>query len=220
MKNEKERPYEAHEYDTMIKQTLPYSMDIYEQALSIIETYGKIDGCLLDVGCGSGKFEQMLREKFVEIDITAIDPAEDMLNAAIDRDVPGVKYAIGTVLDYKGTFDIITAIMSHHLVKPELRKAVFQCVYDELSPGGIYVAFENVVPEDDIVREKELDRWADYQVKAGKSASEAAIHKARCGVYYFPMSVEKHIEMMKKVGFKHVYVFWRSYMQMGILGIK
>ena len=45
-------------------------------------------------------------------------------------------------------------------------------------------------------------------------------HNLRCGVNYFPLTVSEHIELLKQTGFEHVHVFWCSYMQMGIYGIK
>lgn len=40
------------------------------------------------------------------------------------------------------------------------------------------------------------------------------------GVNYFPLTVPEHIQLLKQTGFQHVYVFWYSYMQMGIYGVK
>ena len=89
-----------------------------------------------------------------------------------------------------------------------------------MKKGGIYISFENVVPSDEEIKNKELLRWGKYQQRHGKTETEAKAHNARCGVNYFPLTVEEHIELVKKTGFKYVHVFWYSYMQMGIYAIK
>lgn len=222
LKDKNRRPYAPEEYSAHILKTMPYNQDMYEQAISIIRNYGNCSGKLLDVGCGTGIFEELLRISFSDMKISAIDPAEDMLKEAISRRVDEVHYSKGTILDVyePEAYDAITAIMSHHLVKPDMRVTVIERVFETLKKDGIYIAFENIVPEDDFYKEKELNRWAEYQINAGKSVEEAEIHKARCGTFYFPLTVEKHKELLKNAGFSHIYVFWRSYMQMGIMGIK
>lgn len=218
----KERPYEADEYDWKIRQTIPFSQEIYNQSISMIAHYGNTEGKLLDVGCGAGMFERLLREQFPSLSILGIDPGQDMLEQAYAKQVDNVIYQSGTILDREEEkeYDIITALMSHHFVEANDRGTVLSKVYKALKPNGIYIAFENVIPDDPYMKTKELDRWEAYQVAVGKSVAEAAVHKARCGVYYFPMTVEDHVTCMKHAGFTSVYVFWRSYMQMGIMGVK
>lgn len=63
-------------------------------------------------------------------------------------------------------------------------------------------------------------RWARYQQRHGKTKEDAAAHNARCSVNYFSLTVSQHIQLLKDVWFSQIYVFWLSYMQMGIYGMK
>ena len=60
----------------------------------------------------------------------------------------------------------------------------------------------------------------ESQAMLGRLEEEADAHIDRCGVSYFPISMEAHMELLKRVGFRSVYVFWKSGMQMGIMGVK
>jgi len=93
-------------------------------------------------------------------------------------------------------------------------------VYHSLKDGGIYISFENVIPEDEEIKMFELLRWGRYQQRHGKTKEETEAHNNRCGVYYFPLTAAEHIQLLKDVGFNKVHMFWYSYMQMGIYGIK
>ncbi|NLG04372.1 MAG: hypothetical protein GX567_11190 [Clostridia bacterium] len=57
-------------------------------------------------------------------------------------------------------------------------------------------------------------------MEQGKSKEEAQAHLARCGVNYFPLTVRQHLKLLEETGFKQIHVFWYSYMQMGLYGIK
>lgn len=63
----------------------------------------------------------------------------------------------------------------------EERRKATKCVYDSLVNGGIYITFENVIPEDEELKKSELLRWGRYQQRHGKT-EEAREHNARCGV--------------------------------------
>ena len=93
-------------------------------------------------------------------------------------------------------------------------------VYDALRDGGIFICFENVVPERETVKKQELLRWGRYQQRNGKTEAEALAHNARCGTSYFPLTVREHIDLLNSIGFTDVHVFWYSYMQMGVYAFK
>lgn len=216
------RPYAPAEFDQYILSTLPYVREFYLQTLSMIHQYGKTEGKLLDLGCGTGMLEKLLREDFPGLSLEGIDPSEEMLIVAKQKQIPNVVFrqATSQEIHAEDEYDIITAIEVHHFLQPDERKAVVSNVFRALKEGGIYIAFENVLPEDSDLKEQELNRWKNFQIAAGKTEEEAELHKKRCGIFYFPVTVEDHIRLLKETGFRHVYVFWRSHMQMGIMGIK
>ena len=221
--NLNDKPYIPTAYDHYILKTLPYVQEFYQQTISMIRQYGRETGKLLDLGCGTGMLEKLLREAFPELAIVAVDPSEDMLKEAEEKQVPEVEYRLGTSQELSDIeeYDVITAIMSHHLMQPEERKDVISKIYRALKKEGVFISFENVLPEeDDYLKENELSRWQQFQIEAGKPEEDAESHRARCGVFYFPITVKEHIRLLKEAGFQHVYVFWKTYMQMGIMGIK
>lgn len=216
------KPYVASEYDEYILSTLPYVKEFYGQAISLIRHYGNPEGSLLDLGCGTGMFEKLLRNEFPALSITGIDPSPEMLKEAEKKKIPEAQFRDGVSMDLneKDTYDVVTAIMVNHFLKTEERRIVTEKILCALRNCGLYISYENVIPNDEFLKEKELDRWQEFQIAAGKPEEKATEHRQRCGVYYYPITVEEHVGLLKETGFRHVYVFWKSYMQMGILGMK
>lgn len=223
MINDNTTPMAASAYDKEINNTIPYYSEFYEQTLDVIEQckFSELDW--LDLGCGTGTLEQKAYERFEELKFVLLDPSEKMLEQAKQKlGNKNVQYICGdsVSINYDSCFDVVTAIQSHHYMGKKERREATEKVYKALKKGGIYISFENVVPSDGEIKNKELLRWGKYQQRHGKTEAEAKAHNARCGVNYFPLTVEEHIELVKKTGFVYVHVFWYSYMQMGIYAIK
>lgn len=213
----------AIEYDSKIADTIPFYQEFHQQTISVVRNMGfeKIDW--LDLGCGTGTLAAKASQAIRDIRFTMVDPSENMLQQAKENnpDLQAVYLCAGSEnITFSEEFDVITAIQSHHYLQKEGREKATNNVYRALRKNGIYIAFENVVPEAEELKNLELQRWGSYQKEHGKTDEEVKDHIARCGVNYFPLPVSAHIELLQRAGFSSVHVFWYSYMQMGIYAIK
>lgn len=223
MSNDNATPLAAKVYDKEISNTIPYYQEFYNQTLDIVEQYNSSGIKWLDLGCGTGTLEELARQRFSNIHFTLVEPSEKMLEQAKKKlNDDSIQYICldSASIHFIDCFDIVTAIQSHHYMHEEERRKATECVYHSLKAEGIYISFENVIPEDDEIKMFELLRWGKYQQRHGKTEEEAKAHNARCGVNYFPLTVNQHLQLLKEVGFRKMHVFWYSYMQMGIYGIK
>lgn len=238
--NDNTTPISAKEYDSKINNTVPYYNEFYNQTIDLVDQCNFDSIVWLDLGCGTGTLEKLVYEKQAtgeltvnsDINFVMVDPSNQMLEQAKDKletiinnkhtKSKLVEYVCGmsTTIEYKEQFDVVTAIQAHHYMHEEERINATKRIYQALKQNGIYITFENVVPEDEELKSFELKRWAKYQQRMGKTEQEAKEHNARCGVKYFPLTVREHIDLLKKTGFSKVHVFWYSCMQMGIYGIK
>ena len=93
-------------------------------------------------------------------------------------------------------------------------------IWEALKDEGIFITFENFAPFSEQGEKLYLERWKQYQINNGKSQDESQKHIERYGMSYFPITISKHLELMKSCGFKAVEILWVSNMQVGLLGIK
>lgn len=223
MINDNTTPVCASEYDNEINKTIPFYSEFYNQTFDVIKQYNFSKMNWLDLGCGTGTLEKLAFERFTDINFVLADPSEKMLEKAKEKlKSHCIQYICSdsASIDYEECFDIVTAIQSHHYMRQQERRKATENVYRCLKNGGIYISFENVIPDDEEVKTNELLRWGRYQQLHGKTEAEARAHNARCGVNYFPLTVPEHIQLLKDEGFRKVHVFWYSFMQMGIYAIK
>ncbi len=223
MSNDNTTPMNAKEYDAKINDTIPYYSEFYDQTLSVVNQKNFSAIRWLDLGCGTGELERKAAKMFPDIQFVMVDPSKEMLEQAKEKNmnIQGRYLCAGSdSIEFSDEFEAVTAIESHHYMKPEEREKATHNVYRALHKSGIYITFENVIPEALEVKEFELQRWGKYQLEHGKSEKEVKAHIARCGVSYFPLTINQHINLLKSCGFTDVHVFWYSYMQMGVYAIR
>jgi SAM-dependent methyltransferase len=97
---------------------------------------------ILDVGCGTGGLA--LRFAGMGHDVTAIDPAPSMLEAARAKDgSEAVDWRQGDIASISGTSDIDLAVMTGHafqcLLSNEEIRAGFERIAKALRPGGRFI---------------------------------------------------------------------------------
>ena len=223
MKNDNSSPFSANTYDKEIINTIPFYREFYNQTFDVIEqcNFSKLNW--LDLGCGTGNLEQLAFKKFNSPNFVMVDPSENMLEIAKEKFKDRkIQYICGdsASICFDSCFEVVTAIQSHHYMDRDSRKTATEKIYKALNENGIYITFENVVPKDEIVKSFELLRWRKFLQNHGKSEEQAKAHNLRCGKNYFPITTDEHIELFKNAGFRHIQIFWYSYMQMGIYGIK
>jgi tRNA (cmo5U34)-methyltransferase len=220
--------HSSSEYDEQILKTIPYYSKFHEETIHLVEAYIQQPKIWLDTGCGTGVLVHKCFEVFHETQFILSDPSEAMLEVArqnLSEHTNMVKILEPvTTQDIPLYFttkpDVITAIQAHHYLSvPDRIKATKVC-YDLLNVGGIYITFENVSPMTKLGIEIGKQNWGKYQFSKGKTKQQVENHLARFGNEYFPITVEEHIDLYRRCGFKVVEMLWYSYMQAGFFCIK
>ena len=65
-----------------------------------------------------------------------------------------------------------------------------------------------------------LARWARFLGEHENSAEDVQMHIDRRGTEVFPITIEEHINTLRKCGFKSVDLLWTSFLQAGFWALK
>lgn len=216
----------AGEYENKIEQTIPCYRNFHEQVLDLVRLYKEKPKNWLDTGCGTGTMAYQILSSFPETKLMLADPSTPMLEIArrkFDIYQTQVKIIEAATQDLKETgnsFDVITAILCHHYLDKAMRLTATENCFRMLGKGGIYITVENIRPASETGIKLGLQRWKEFQMDSGKSEEEAASHIARFDQNIFPITIEEHLQLLRKTGFTCAEVLWASYMQAGFYAIK
>ncbi len=219
-------PHAAASYDAQVRKTLPYYDSFHDETLNLIKAMHLEPKAWLDTGCGTGTLVEKALKQFPSTKFVLLDPSPQMLQIAKQKLVnyPNVEFLepapTEKLANQKTTFDVITAIQSHHYsTTPEHEKATQTC-FNLLNPNGVYITFENIRPFTELGREIGKENWKRFQIAAGRDPASVEAHLRRFGIDYYPMTVEEHLASLRKTGFSVVELLWYSIMQAGFYGIK
>lgn len=215
--------YNASIYDSNIVNVLPYYREYLTQIMDLVNITGKKDIKWLDTGCGTGTLALNVLNTRSDVQFTLCDPSEKMLKEAeVKLEGKDISYlnVSSQGLFFESEFDVVTAVQCHHyLTIDERRDAEAKC-YKALKDGGIFVMFENVKMSTDESDDLTLKRWVHFLEEHGNSPEDVKMQLGRRGTEVLPITIEKHIELLREVGFKSVNLLWASYLQAGIWAIK
>ncbi|MBI3553531.1 MAG: class I SAM-dependent methyltransferase [Elusimicrobia bacterium] len=99
---------------------------------------------VLDVGCGKGRFVELLRGEFREVN--GIEPSRGMLDAALRRGLPEGTFARGhaeSIPFDDAAFDVVFSSCIFHHTSRESHAAMAREMSRVLKPGGHLFTFEH-----------------------------------------------------------------------------
>ena len=172
----------------------------------------------LDIGCGCGGSVRRSLESFPNCRFTLVDPMPENIEEVKHTTDGKCDYIVASSHDLDipdGTFDVITAILSHHYYSDlSLKeKAVSNC-RRMLKNGGVFLYVEHTIYDDQSAKDAE---WRSYMENKGLEETSIQEMFDRRNKVYFPLGKKDHIDMLKRVGFKDIEVFWRSCSDIGFI---
>jgi trans-aconitate 2-methyltransferase len=152
-------------------------------ARDLVARIPNLDPCrAADIGCGPGNSTEVLRERYPNTEIIALDSSPDMIEAARKR-LPGIAFEVADIVGWEGAgFDVILANaviqwIPHH-------DALLPALVERLAPEGslaIQTPDNLDEPSHRLMREVAADGpWAEKLARA--SRARAARH---CADWYF-----------------------------------
>lgn len=207
----------------------PWLDDMYSFAFGYLKHFGpgaQRIGHILDLGCGDGYTGLAFYKQFAHAKLTLVDFAPAMLEQARqrvgdDRNVRIVEADMATdsvaeLLDSPVDF-VVTSFAIHHL-RYERQAAVYQQVFDALSPGGAFINLEHIAScsekHEAMYRDLFYEQTARNMREAGRDVKRADIEAADSQEIDRLSSPDQLCQWMFDAGFAEVACIYQA----GFLG--
>ncbi|CAB9519804.1 Carboxy-S-adenosyl-L-methionine synthase [Seminavis robusta] len=228
---------------TDIRESVPLAKEQLDLMVRIIKTFHQPNGgarpfTWLDLGCGDGPLGRALLEAFPDSQGTFLDFSEPMLETAKSKiDAMGMTHRVSLVQgdlssprwmealnQQQPKVDaIVSGFAIHHLTN-ERKQALYQELYDMLSPGGVFLNLEHVASPS-LEVEKIFDgAFVDSMHRHFEGAK--TYEECEQAVYYdlnvdaeanIVVSAETQCEWLRSCGFQHVDIYLK-YLILALFG--
>ena len=202
------------DYDRFIRTAIPHYETMRAVQLELLARCLPVDGCVIDLGGGTGALARAVAEKFssVRVEIWDTDPA--MLEVARERCAEfgdRVHFIERSFTDALPTCDAVVACIALHHVKDIRAKGkIYRNIFQALRPNGIFANADCVMSETPAVRAASYDSWAKFMEEQGLSHTEAQQQFAQWAKedYYPSLAIE--LRLLAAAGFSEPDCFWRT----------
>ncbi|MEH2014769.1 class I SAM-dependent methyltransferase [Nostoc sp.] len=215
------------DFDTGIRQLLPRSDEMLEVITRCLLSPSRR---ILELGCGTGELSLKILNRDPDAQVIALDYSPRMLQFAQDK-ITAAGYQqrwVGTQADFgdwannPGKLDIgsefdacVSSLAIHHL-QDEMKLKLFERIAASLSKDGCFWNADPTLPESPALAEVYKAAREEWAVQQGISLTEIRAKRGTSTTQGYSSqdqvaTLDAHLEMLTKAGFKIVAVPWKYY---------
>lgn len=201
------------EYTAVIERCFPRYREMLWALLEYLPEM-PANASILELGCGTGNFSVLLREKFPQAPIRVVDVSSESLEACRKR-FAGDERIQFDQCDFRDLafsteqFDlVVSSIAVHHLVASE-KQSLFAKTLQWLSPGGVFSFADQFAGETESIRSKHLACWKNVSLAAGSTEQEWQMWMQHQAEHDHHDTLSDQMNWLAAAGFEQVDCTWR-----------
>ncbi|MBH5318920.1 class I SAM-dependent methyltransferase [Paenibacillus sp. GSMTC-2017] len=196
----------AKDYDIQRHSLIPCFNDFYSSAVTWTNV-STTTPAILDLGAGTGLLSAMMLNKFPDAKLTLIDFSEVMMEQAKSRlsDNNEVTYIVDDYIThpFDTKFDAIVSSLSIHHLSHEDKRVLFQNIYNNLVPGGIFVNADQALGTSPAIEKQFSVLWEQAVIASGLEQPLIEASKTRRKLDQ-SATLEDQLHWLRESGFSEV----------------
>ncbi|MEH1908854.1 MAG: class I SAM-dependent methyltransferase [Nostoc sp.] len=215
------------DFDTGIRQLLPR----YDEMLEVISRcVPSTSRRILELGCGTGELSIKILNRFPDAQVIALDYSPRMVQFAQDKITAagyeqrwtGIQADFGDWannpenLDIGSEFDACVSSLAIHHLQDEMKLKLFERIAASLTKNGCFWNADPTLPESSALAEVYKAAREEWAVQQEISLTEIGAKRGASSTQGYSSqdqlaSLDAHLQMLSKAGFKTVAVPWKYY---------
>jgi len=209
----------AAAFDDMVGRSVPYYAEIQRIVAEIAADFAAPGTNLYDLGCSTGTTMQLMDGTInPDVRMVGIDNSDDMLDQARAKHAEIIKRRRVEFINadfHQGLLienaSVVTMLFTLQFVRPLYREQLMQLIFDGMRDDGVLLLAEKTTSEHTLLNRVFIKYYYNYKKRVGYSETEIARKREALENVLIPYRYEENVELLKKVGFRHVEEAFRWY---------
>ena len=203
---------QADEYEQLMVKLVPQYLEQHQIIYNLLPKEDR-NYRVLDLGCGNGVLSELVFQKLPNAYVVGFDVTENMLQA-FEKKLANhagkfeLKQGDFQTDPIGSGYDIILAGLTLHHLTWEQRETFYRTLYSAMNQGGLLLARDIIIDEDETVRQEQYSIWKEFMDSQGEDPEfwyGKHIEKDH------PMTLSDHFGWLKQAGFTKLACHWRLY---------
>lgn len=215
-------------FDDMLERSVPFYKECQQMVIDLTLHFAQKNSAVYDLGCSTGTLLRHL--------VTTIPKTKNIRFVGLDNSKAMLKKACGKLKDHLKHCNLVETNLEHgfelsdasvvimnytlQFLPPRRRAAMLKKIYRGLRPGGSLILIEKVRGESDSLNDLFVEQYHTYKQSQGYSKLEIAKKREALEKVLIPLSPAKNRDLLTKVGFRQLDVFFKWFNFSGFLAIK
>jgi tRNA (cmo5U34)-methyltransferase len=215
-------------FDDMVSRSVPSYMEIQRMLVELGAYFTTAGSNVYDLGCSTGTTLAMLHRALqVDARLCGIDASYEMLEQCRDKlEVLGLADSIelrredldvGVKIENASVVMLVLTLM---FVRPLNREKLMSSIYSGLNDNGCLLLVEKVLGDGSLFNRLFIERYYAFKRRMGYSDLEIAQKREALENVLVPYRLHENRELLLKVGFREVEVFFKLYNFAGFVAVK
>ena len=211
----------ASVFDDMLDRSVPFYAEIQRMAAELAADYAQDGSSIWDLGCSTAtSFLAIDRALAADMNVrfVGLDSSPEMLARARAKltDAGFARPFDLRVADLDEDLaiddaSVVLLVLTLQFVRPLHREGLVRSVYDGLRPGGCLLLVEKVLGENSTFNRLFIEHYHEFKRRRGYSDLEIAQKREALENVLVPYRLEENRQLLHKVGFREVDVFFKWY---------
>jgi tRNA (cmo5U34)-methyltransferase len=215
-------------FDDMVSRSVPSYMEIQRMLVELGAYFTTAGSNVYDLGCSTGTTLAMLHRALqVDARLCGIDASYEMLEQCRDKlEVLGLADSIelrredldvGVKIENASVVMLVLTLM---FVRPLNREKLMSSIYSGLNDNGCLLLVEKVLGDGSLFNRLFIERYYAFKRRMGYSDLEIAQKREALENVLVPYRLHENRELLLRVGFREVEVFFKWYNFAGFVAVK
>ena len=217
----------ANNFDSHVVKSVPFYKELQRMVIEISDYFVKEKSAIYDLGSSTGTTISLLHERHSlksNIDFFGIEESASMVESSKAKcNYPNTHFIFQDITSPTMSLEnasFITSILTMQFIPINQRVKVIQKIYDGLVEGGAFVLIEKIICDNSLFEIPWLELYWDFKERQGLTDSMIRQKSKSLRGVLKPLTLKQNIDLLTKVGYSNVEVFFKWYNFIGLIAVK